>query len=178
MRTLGAVLLSLTVLTGCAPRSAADREGPPKPVEPPKSAEPSAPRACTELACNDGLSVAMSPTSSWPHGVYRFTIEADEAKTICTGTLPLPDCGTRAISCEGDGAWVGESGCGLPEREHAFGDVRFSSTPAAVEITVALDERDIVTQAWTPTYETHSPNGPDCPPTCTKGSVRLDLAFD
>ena len=134
--------------------------------------------ACTAIGCHDGLVVSVTPTSSWPHGEYRFTIEADGKTTTCTGRLPLPDCDTRALTCDDDDVSIGESGCALPATDHAFSDIVLPSGPASVTVTIELDGQALATQAWTPAYQTVQPNGPGCPPTCTNAAVGLDLQFD
>jgi hypothetical protein len=165
MRSSSLVVV-LTLLASCAMHSASEVDS------------GSEPMGCTDIGCHDGLVVSVLPTSSWPHGAYRFTIEADETTTICTGALPLPDCNTRAITCDADEPMITESGCALSESTHAFGDIVFSSTPASVAIAVTLDDDPIATETWTPTYQTFEPNGPGCPPKCTSAAVTLDLSFD
>jgi hypothetical protein len=130
---------------------------------------------CTEIGCHDGLVVTVSPARAWPHGAYRFIIEADGREITCSGSLPLPECSTRAITCDGDGVVIGESGCALSPTEHAFSDIVFSTNPETVTISIERDDEIIATQTWTPVYQTVQPNGPDCPPTCTNAAVSLDL---
>lgn len=152
--------------SGCTARSGGEGDG------------TSEPTACTEIGCTDGLVIAVTPMSSWPHGAYRFTIDADGTTITCTGALPLPDCGTPAMTCDAGGVGIGESGCALPDGEHAFSDIVFASSPKAVTLTVTRDDQPLATQSWTPTYVTSQPNGPDCPPTCTGARVQLALSFD
>src|SRR5688500_14606835 len=87
------------------------------------------PQACTEIGCSDGLFVRVTPGAPWPHGAYRFVVEADGVTTTCTGALPLADCSTRAITCDREGVSITESGCALPPSEHAFGDLQLPGTP-------------------------------------------------
>lgn len=135
------------------------------------------PGGCTEIGCADGLVVQVTPTAAWPAGEYRFTIEADGATTTCTGSLPLPECGTPAIRCDATGVTIGESGCALAPAEHAFSDIMFTANPASVTIEVDLDEQRVGSQSWSPSYQQVQPNGPDCEPTCTNATVALALTF-
>lgn len=135
-------------------------------------------RSCTEIGCQDGLLVSVAPAEAWPHGSYRFVVVHDGTTTICTGALPLPACETRALSCDGEGVEIVESGCALEASQHAFGDIRLSSTPASITVTVERDGQPIASQSWTPEYKTLQPNGPGCEPTCTSATVELQLAFE
>jgi hypothetical protein len=146
----------------------------------PLGCDSSSQTACTAIGCTDGLAVTVTPTSAWPAGDYRFTIEADGVTTTCTGSLPLPACGTAAITCEGgepDAVMIGESGCALAESEHAFSDIMFTATPASVAVTVEFGGTQIGAGSWSPEYQTSQPNGPECEPTCTNASVELALTF-
>lgn len=143
------------------------------------TADGSAPldQACTEMGCEDGLAVRVTPTAGWPAGAYTFTIEADGETTACTGALPLPACGTAAITCDKPGVQIGESGCALEPSAHAFGDITFTSSPASVSVAVERDGEPVGAQSWTPSYRTVQPNGPSCPPTCSNASVELALGL-
>jgi hypothetical protein len=134
--------------------------------------------ACTEIGCEDGLMIRVTPVDSWPHGAYRFAITYDGTTTSCTGSLPLPPCESRALSCDGREPLIGESGCALDSAAHAFGDIMFSSTPASVAVEVFLDDRSVGSGRFTPAYQTVQPNGPGCEPVCTSAAVELALAFE
>jgi hypothetical protein len=136
------------------------------------------PQACTEIGCQDGLLIRVTPTEAWPHGAYTFTVEADAKTTTCTGSLPLPACGTPGLTCDGPGVTIGESGCALDPAQHAFADIMFEATPTSVTVGVDLDGRTIASQTFTPEYQTVQPNGPGCDPICTNASVELPLTFD
>ncbi len=96
----------------------------------------------------------------------------------CSGSLPLPDCSTRALSCDREGVvTITESGCALPPNEHALGDLHLSGAPASVTVEIFRDESTIARETFTPTYQTVQPNGPGCEPTCTQAQVDLALGF-
>jgi hypothetical protein len=161
-------IVALLLAGGCASKS----DGP----APGGSSEPTQ-AGCTEIGCQDGLLVRVTPTSAWPSGEYTFTIEADSGTTVCTGSLPLPACETRAISCDGNDVQVTESGCALEPSQHAFGDLMFTSAPASLTVTVTRDGQQVGSRSWTPEYQTVQPNGPGCEPTCTNATVELALTF-
>lgn len=135
------------------------------------------PEGCTEIGCHDGLIVRVTPSSGWPHGMYRFVIEADGETTTCARSLPLPECGTPALPCEGPPVMIGASGCALDPSEHGFGDVVFEAAPEQVRIEIARDGEVIAAQEWTPQYETVQPNGPGCEPICETATVELAVEF-
>lgn len=134
--------------------------------------------ACTEIGCEDGLMVSLTPNSSWPHGEYRFTLEVDDITSTCVGTLPLAGCDAAAIACEGPAIPIGGSGCALPPAEHAFAGFTLTGAPARMSIEVQLDGQTLASKSWTPTYKTVQPNGSNCEPTCRNASVELAIPFE
>lgn len=136
-------------------------------------------RACTEIGCADGLFVRVTPGAPWPSGEYRFIVEAGGVTTTCTGSLPLPACETRAITCDREGVVsIAESGCALPPSAHAFGDLDLPATPEQLTVEVQHEGRTVARETFTPAYQTSQPNGPGCPPICTNASVDLALDFE
>jgi hypothetical protein len=136
-------------------------------------------RACTEIGCENGLTVHVTPAARWPHGAYRFVVEADGMSVTCSGSLPLSDCATRALACDREGVvTITESGCALPPNEHALGDLHLPGAPASVTVEIFRDEGTIARETFAPTYRTIQPNGPGCEPTCTQARVDLTLSFE
>lgn len=135
------------------------------------------PVGCTEIGCQDGLLVQVTPSSGWPAGQYTYAIELDDQTITCTGTLPLPACGSPGMTCDAEGVQITESGCALPPEEQAFGDVNVPTQPTAVSITIQHDGTEVASGSWTPEYETLQPNGPECEPTCSFASVELAASF-
>ena len=134
-------------------------------------ASPPTGRACTAIGCQDGLLIRVLPAEAWPHGQYRFDIEQDGGRVVCTGTLPLPPCGVQAMVCDAPGPMIVESGCALPPAV-------FRTTPAAVAIVVTHDGQPVGAGRWRPVYQTIQPNGPGCEPICKNAAVELVLAFE
>lgn len=156
--------VSALALTGCAK---SDGGG--------KSPGSNPPRACTEMGCLDGLRIELK-SDAWPDGVYRFEVEADGASIVCQGSLPLPACGTAAITCDQGGVIVGESGCALPPAQHSFSELIFEGAPERVSLNVEHEGAIRVTHEVQPEYRTVTPNGPDCEPTCTQASLVLEIS--
>jgi len=161
--------LALLLTTACAPKSDASTNG--------GSSSPE-PMACTEIGCQDGLLVQVSPSASWPAGEYAYAIEIDDQTITCTGTIPLPDCDSQGITCDAEGVIVTVSGCALPPEEHAFGDVMIPEPATSVSVTITKDGTEVANGSWTPEYQTSQPNGPGCEPTCTSATVELAASLE
>jgi hypothetical protein len=136
------------------------------------------PRACTALGCMNGFDLRFSPNAAWPAGAYRFELEADGVKQSCTGNVPFPACGSRALTCTGGQiAQIGESGCALPASDHGFSGLTFSGTPARIRVIVQREGRTLLDREFTPAYTTSRPNGPSCEPVCTNALDTAAVAF-
>ena len=132
-------------------------------------------KICTEKGCLDGLHVEVDP-QVWPKGRYQLEIEADGKKSTCEATLPLPACGTRAVTCKGDvEVMVGESGCALPPEQQGLGPFNFKGKPSKVSIRVKRDGKEVGKAGLSPAYKTVQPNGPDCPPKCEQASDKIAI---
>lgn len=135
-----------------------------------------APRgACTEMGCQNGLSMSLEPGAQWPAGDYRIEIDADGASQVCTVTLPLKACGAGpSVTCSGAAlATIGESGCALPAREHGLSSLHFDGTPRQGKVTISRGGAPLITQDLAPTYRWVQPNGSGCGPQCLQGSATL-----
>lgn len=132
-------------------------------------------RACTDIGCSDGLRVELAPaTGSWAPGSYVFAIVTPTGTTTCEGALPLPACETgRAFRCAGPPVLITESGCALPAEAHGFSTLELAAGPPAVTITISKDGVELVRRELAPSYQTTSPNGPGCEPTCRQASETL-----
>jgi hypothetical protein len=137
------------------------------------------PAECTDIACNDGFTVAFSPNSGWQAGSYRFTIDVDGAVTTCEGALPLRACNAGAsLACSpaSQRVGIGESGCALPVEQHAFSELAVTGQPAQrISVTIAKDGAPLVQKTFTPAYVTSQPNGEGCGPVCKSASDTLTV---
>jgi hypothetical protein len=134
--------------------------------------------ACTTIGCVDGFAVEFTPNAGWPAGDYEFALVLDGDTTTCTGALPLPACGTSALTCTpaSDRIMISESGCALAADAHGFAGFQINPpNPTAVNLTISRDGSVLVEQSWNPEYQTSQPNGPGCAPTCTSARDELTV---
>jgi hypothetical protein len=143
------------------------------PPEPPR-APPAA--MCTEMACRDGYHVSLTPDEGWPVGQYTFEIVADGKRQVCTGGIPLADCGTSTLRCTGDDvAAIGELSCGGDVALQAFDSISFNGTPCEARITISRDGAVLVDRTFTPSYRWIDVNGPGCDPRCLQAGNELPV---
>ncbi len=133
---------------------------------------------CTEMGCNDGYQIDITPYEAWPAGEYRYVLELDERTVTCTGTLPLQPCGSPSITCDGEGVSITESGCALDPAQHAFGGVSIPELPQSVHLRLEHNGTPLVDQALTVEYTSSQPNGPGCGPACCQGGDAVALSFE
>jgi hypothetical protein len=101
--------------------------------------------ACTEIGCNDGLSVDLTgnvPTS---------------------GTVEAEDLDSGEIRSEAIQVIQGTANIFFAE-----------FTPTNVTVRV-MDDSVLASVDVAPTYETARPNGPDCPPECSQARLSINV---
>ncbi|MET0386919.1 MAG: hypothetical protein ABW321_13215 [Polyangiales bacterium] len=130
---------------------------------------------CTEIGCISGLYLTTQPSGPWPHGSYRFEIDADGELTTCTGSLPLRPCGERSLTCDSERILIAASGCALPASAHGFSDIHFSGHPKQLHVKVLRDEAVVAELQSAPMYALSQPNGKGCDPVCCQASAILTL---
>lgn len=134
-------------------------------------------RVCTEIGCVDGLVISFGRGVEWAPGTYVFSIDADGVEQTCKGMLPLPPCASGgALTCTGNVATIGESGCALPASQHGFADIQLRSGPSKVTLRIERDGVVLADETLVPTYRTSQPNGPNCDPICRQASATIALA--
>lgn len=137
--------------------------------------------ACTEIGCQDGFILMLSPSDGWPQGAYEFALETEAGKTTCKGSIPLPPCGQSGLTCattpdRGEkNPRVAISGCALDGASQSFPQIDFPDGPAQVNVRIAKDGTTLVNQVFTPQYTTSSPNGPQCGPVCRQSSASMNV---
>lgn len=107
--------------------------------------------------------MSISGTSLTP-GVYEVDVATDVISAVITCPLDpavppyAKDCQTTNTSIRGQQAYSAP----------VFGKLYISilGEPKWVEIKVRRAGQPIGAHAFSPTYTTANPNGPDCPPTC------------
>jgi hypothetical protein len=131
-------------------------------------------KICTQIGCRDQL-VLQAPNVTLAPGKYLISVDADGKKASC----PLEVAGKemKTDGCTGDV----EVKLALPGSVPVGGaeggfSLLFTSAPASVKVTVtSAAKKKVADQAFTPTYKTLQPNGPDCSPTCKQGQEALTL---
>jgi hypothetical protein len=119
------------------------------------------------MGCSDGFDITLYPNEGWPPGAYRFVITRDgTSTTTCDGTLPLKSCRESSVTCDGEGARVGASGCALPAAEQSFYNIGFDGYPKVVDIDVLRDGVPLTRAHYDVTYTVNYPNGPECGLAC------------
>jgi hypothetical protein len=139
----------------------------------PACAQP--PQVCTQMGCLNGLTIRVTPEMSWPTGQYvlQFLVN-NKTKVECKGMLPLKKCEKGAsFTCDVPGVTIGESGCALPANQHGLSDIHIAAIPTKLSLNIFHDGTMIHSRTYEPEYKTFRPNGPNCDPECTGGSVSL-----
>lgn len=148
-------------------------------------------KSCTLVSCIDSASLAfVTEDATWRAGDYEIGIDVDAAAYSCTARLPdaLPqDATTRAVPCtpELDLYFTPLMNC---QRESERTPLACQAVSGAWELTAALDgtprrvavsvRRDgavVAERSETLEYRQHSPNGPECGPTCSIARMELTL---
>jgi hypothetical protein len=131
-------------------------------------------KICTQIGCRDQL-VLQAPNVKLAAGTYLLTVDADGKKSSCPLEVDAKDMKTNG--CIGDAGVSLALPGSVPVRgaEGGFSLV-FGSAPANVKVTVtSAAKKKLLDQAFTPTYKTVQPNGPDCSPTCRQAQETLPL---
>ena len=120
-------------------------------------------KSCTLVGCADRLEIVLSPSFT---GAYRVQLSLDGGagdSFLCPAGA-LTGSGGLVLNCDENHIVIGAAPTKVSvtvKAEPAAGDAGPSTMPS---------DR---TGAFTPTYTSSSPNGPDCQPTCRSGSVTL-----
>lgn len=101
------------------------------------------PQACTMIGCESGVRVEFAQAPPHP-----FTVQ-----------VTFPDGTSQSASCDRPGSCV--------DGVFFAGD-----TPDRVTVRVTT-ATGTATHSLEPVYRSTQPNGPDCPPTCRQGTVRV-----
>ena len=132
-------------------------------------------KICTEVGCEDVLSLTFDPPISYP-GNYMFRFSYVNGSRTCEYHLPIDDkdtCGNDIFIIKkekGSNSLEPETNLINP----IFG-LRMSMAPKTFTLKITRDERNILDQTYSPTYSEYSPNGQDCPPTCKSGDQRIQI---
>jgi hypothetical protein len=131
--------------------------------------------ACTEIGCQNGVTLTIPPDRIWESGRYAFLFQIDQKAIKCWGKLPLPKCEEGpALTCDTAGiVTITESGCALPRTAHRFSDIYIAAKAKSIALRIDLGNTTIFSKNYRPIYKTLQPNGPQCGPVCYSASLPL-----
>ncbi|MCU0622947.1 MAG: hypothetical protein MUF53_03670 [Gemmatimonadaceae bacterium] len=112
------------------------------------SSEPG--RVCTEIGCNSGLRIDLS--SALPEGSRLEVFEVATPTQI--RTVP----------------------CTASQRCEQFVFLVDYQPTGPIQIRIVTPTRTVTGSAITPVFQTTTPNGPDCPPSCRQARVNAPVA--
>jgi hypothetical protein len=159
--------LAIACLTGCRARS----DTPPAPLP---GLDAGAPRSCSLLPCNDGVSLEFAPHVRGP-GVYQLNIVAERERLECAFELLGP---------EGGGLSLGNNsacrGFQLGGRDNVLEGVFLPKAPTELTLelvrwTPSRSKRRLIVTHLAPRYEIEEPNGAGCEPSCRVASATIRL---
>jgi hypothetical protein len=117
---------------------------------------------CTELECSDVLRFELTELSI--SGDYTLKVIAQDTRTLevyCVGHFSRSE---------------GETGHAEPVCSSS-GVTLIDFVPKKGTVTITWSDGEI-SQAIEPEYELYYPNGPDCPPECRTGTIRVHVPGD
>lgn len=131
-------------------------------------------KACTEIGCQDGLTLNVDPSFDWKWGRYDIALMFEGRTVNCYGYLPLKRCEKGpSFKCSSDKITIGESGCAMPESTHGISGIYINDAPARVIVRILRDKKAVITRTLSPEYQEMQPNGPGCGPVCRGASYNL-----
>ena len=131
-------------------------------------------RACTEIGCQNGLTLDVEPSFDWKWGRYDIHLMFEGRSVNCYGSLPLKKCEKGpSFKCSSDYVTIGESGCAMPETTHAISGIYVDDTPDRVMVRILRDHKAVITRTLSPEYRESQPNGKGCGPVCRGASYNL-----
>ena len=140
------------------------------------SVEDASTRPCTNMWCQEGLTISFSPPLRDP-GRYTIALVADGQTLRCEASLPFKHCDTRA-RCNDSSIVLMEAGCALPANEHAFMGLTMRTIPRDVELTVEHERAGIGAWAARITPQCGYPNGAACDQRqCCSAVISAQLAW-
>lgn len=119
--------------------------------------------ACTEIGCDDGITLTVSPASGLIAGVYSVSVSGTGESTSCSLTVD-------------NAAQVTDTTCDLIDNTAGSFTVVLHSSPETLTITIDRDGTELGKEDITPSYTTVQPNGPECEPTCHQADVSMQVA--
>ena len=131
-------------------------------------------KICTEVGCEDVLSLDFDPPIS-SLGNYVFQFSYPNGSRICEYHLPTDDkdfCGNDIYILRKD------TNSHKPKTNviQPISGMTISMAPKTFTLNIIRDGKKILTQTHSPTYSEYKPNGTDCPPTCKSGQQQIQMS--
>ena len=131
-------------------------------------------KICTEVGCEDILSLDFDPPIS-SIGNYVFQFSYPNGSRICEYHLP-----TDGKDFCGNDIFIVKKDMNSHEPKTNFiqpiSGMEISMAPKTFTLNIIRDGKKILTQTHSPIYSEYNPNGEDCPPTCKSGQQRIQIS--
>lgn len=146
-------------------------------VAAPIHAEAKVVQACTQMWCNEGMTLDLK-TEIWPVGDYTFEVKADDLVYSCTASLPFTDC-EATVHCDKEGLTIMQSGCALPTDQHSFSGVMLKDIPKHIALKVSRADGQSFSFEQDVTPQCGFPNGERCDvKQCCSANLSADVAWE
>ncbi len=158
-------------------------------ASPTGTAEP-APKACTKIGCQSGLTIPIDWGKGAASGTrgdtltaakYKIELTVDGKKGQCEVRWPFKTCPEApAAQCSGEVAFQLETQCkdgGKTSKDMLVGPLRLQSTPAKVSFKMWREKIMVHQQELSPTFKELRPNGPECQPVCQQGEQKVCIGI-
>lgn len=131
-------------------------------------------KICTEVGCEDILSLNFDPPISYP-GNYIFRFSYVNGSRICEYHIPTDDkdtCGNDIVILKKN------VNSHTPKTNviEPISGITISMAPKTFTLNIIRNGKKILTQTHSPIYSEYSPNGRDCPPTCKSGDQQIRIS--
>lgn len=135
-------------------------------------------KACTEMWCQEGLSVRLEGAGSWPAGRYDFYIKADDLVVTCRAELPLRGDCAPSSECSHPDWRVGESGCALTPDAHSLHEISAAMMPRHIRIDIMRPDGKAARLESAVQGHCGYPNGKECDKRqCCSGGLTMPLEW-
>ncbi len=132
-------------------------------------------KACTEMGCNDQLSIRIPATllTDKPSEKTPYTIDVvmDGISLQCKAELPVSDCKAR-VQCNDGSSLIHYSNCSMEAKDQGF-ELNPGTLPKSVKLTISSKGKVLLKKSSTPKYSAVQPNGPGCGPVCCQSNITL-----
>jgi len=124
---------------------------------------------CTEIGCEDMLTVRIERSDGlpFPGGVYVFTFTFEDSPTARTECV----LDGSDLDCGGD---LADLMVEIDDSSKRFTAMYFGA-PGHATVRLTRGDEVLGERTYHPSYDFVSPNGPECPPTCSQATQDMDV---